>query len=84
MQKETLIVRRIYIESAVLEDLVYIKIFTKSAIILWYFAGKNGIAINLVDGEKCMNICKYIENHFKKSIQLLDTGNSDEIEKIGY
>ncbi|XP_067638327.1 DEAD-box helicase Dbp80 isoform X2 [Eurosta solidaginis] len=46
--------------------------------------GKNGIAINLVDGEKAMNICKYIENHFKKSIQLLDTGNSDEIEKIGY
>ncbi|XP_011194870.1 DEAD-box helicase Dbp80 [Zeugodacus cucurbitae] len=46
--------------------------------------GKNGIAINLVDGEKSMTICKYIENHFKKTIQLLDTGNSDEIEKIGY
>lgn len=45
--------------------------------------GKNGIAINLVDTEKSMNICRTIENHFQKKINLLDAENSDEIEKIG-
>lgn len=45
--------------------------------------GKNGIAINLVDSEKSMNICRTIENHFRKKISLLDAENSDEIEKIG-
>ncbi|CAD7078289.1 unnamed protein product [Hermetia illucens] len=45
--------------------------------------GKNGIAINLVDSDKSMNICKAIEKHFKKKIELLDADNSDEIEKIG-
>lgn len=46
-------------------------------------SGKNGIAINLVDSDKSMNICKAIEKHFKKKIELLDADNSDEIEKIG-
>lgn len=45
--------------------------------------GKNGIAINLVDSEHSMKICKTIESHFQKKIQLLDAENSDEIEKIG-
>lgn len=45
--------------------------------------GKSGIAINLVDSEKSMAICRTIENHFKKKINLLNPENSDEIEKIG-
>lgn len=44
--------------------------------------GKNGIAINLVDGEKSMEICRTIERHFQKKIQLLDAEDADEIEKI--
>lgn len=45
--------------------------------------GKNGIAINLVDSDRSMAICRAIESHFQKRIQLLDAENSDEIEKIG-
>lgn len=45
--------------------------------------GKNGIAINLVDSDRSMQICRSIEGHFQKKIQLLDAENSDEIEKIG-
>ncbi|XP_055526267.1 DEAD-box helicase Dbp80 [Wyeomyia smithii] len=45
--------------------------------------GKNGIAINLVDSDRSMQICRSIETHFQKKIQLLDAENSDEIEKIG-
>ncbi|CAG9854297.1 unnamed protein product [Phyllotreta striolata] len=45
--------------------------------------GKSGIAINLIDSEETMNICRAIENHFGKKIQLLDAEDSDEIEKIG-
>lgn len=45
--------------------------------------GKNGIAINLVDSEKNMEIVRFIEQHFGKKISLLDAENSDEIEKIG-
>lgn len=47
------------------------------------FAGKNGIAINLVDSDKAMVICRTIENHFKKTIKELNADNSEEIEKIG-
>ncbi|XP_059618226.1 DEAD-box helicase Dbp80 [Phlebotomus argentipes] len=45
--------------------------------------GKNGIAINLVDSERSMTICKTIQGHFSKTIHLLDAENVDEIEKIG-
>lgn len=45
--------------------------------------GKKGIAVNLVDSEQSMHICRDIENHFGKKIVLLDAENSDEIEKIG-
>ncbi|EAT35848.1 AAEL012015-PA [Aedes aegypti] len=45
--------------------------------------GKNGIAINLVDSEQSMAICRSIEAHFQKRIHLLDAENSDDIEKIG-
>ncbi|XP_055303311.1 DEAD-box helicase Dbp80 [Sitodiplosis mosellana] len=45
--------------------------------------GKNGIAINLVDSEKNMEVCREIEKHFGKKIHLLDADDSDEIEKIG-
>ncbi|XP_033238369.1 DEAD-box helicase Dbp80 [Drosophila pseudoobscura] len=45
--------------------------------------GKSGIAINLVSGEKCMAVCRAIEKHFKKDIQVLNTDSADDIEKIG-
>lgn len=45
--------------------------------------GKSGIAINLVDSDNAMQICKTIENHFSKKIELLDAENNDDIEKIG-
>lgn len=44
--------------------------------------GKNGIAINLIDSERSMEICRKIEQHFQKKIQLLDAEDADEIEKI--
>lgn len=45
--------------------------------------GKAGIAINLIDSPQTMEICKTIESHFGKKIQLLDIEDCDEIEKIG-
>lgn len=45
--------------------------------------GKKGIAINLVDSEGAMNICKEIEKHFGKKIHYLNADDCDEIEKIG-
>lgn len=45
--------------------------------------GKQGIAINLVDSEQAMAICKIIEEHFGKKIHYLNAEDSDEIEKIG-
>lgn len=50
---------------------------------LFFPPGKNGIAINLVDSDRSMSICRAIEGHFHKKIHLLDAENSDEIEKIG-
>ncbi|XP_068152329.1 DEAD-box helicase Dbp80 [Drosophila tropicalis] len=45
--------------------------------------GKSGIAINLVDSEKSMEVCRAIEKHFKKDIEFLNTDNADDIGKIG-
>lgn len=45
--------------------------------------GKAGIAINLVDSPGAMQICKTFEAHFGRKIKLLNTDDSDEIEKIG-
>nr|CAH7742772.1 unnamed protein product [Callosobruchus chinensis] len=45
--------------------------------------GKSGIAINLVDSEESMAVCKTIEKHFNKKIHYLNAEDSDEIEKIG-
>ena len=45
--------------------------------------GKHGVAINLIDSREAMNICRTIEQHFGKKIQLLNIMDSDEIEKIG-
>lgn len=45
--------------------------------------GKHGIAINLVDSDKSMQMCRTIGRHFQKEIHHLDAENSDEIEKIG-
>lgn len=45
--------------------------------------GKKGIAINLVDSEQSMTICKTIEGHFGRKIKYLNAVDSDEIEKIG-
>lgn len=51
--------------------------------LLFFTSGKNGIAINLIDSEKSMEVCRNIERHFQKKIYLLDAEDSDEIEKIG-
>ncbi|KAK7793399.1 hypothetical protein R5R35_014306 [Gryllus longicercus] len=45
--------------------------------------GKAGIAINLIDGPEALTLMKQIEEHFGKKIQLLDTEDVDEIEKLG-
>lgn len=45
--------------------------------------GKRGIAINLIDSEQSMSICRRIEQHFNRKIKLLNAEDSDEIEKIG-
>ena len=44
--------------------------------------GKHGLAINLVDSEKSLNILKEIERHFGRPIRKLDAQDADEIEKI--
>uniref|UniRef100_A0A0B7AUV5 RNA helicase n=1 Tax=Arion vulgaris TaxID=1028688 RepID=A0A0B7AUV5_9EUPU len=44
--------------------------------------GKNGIAINFVDGSRAMTTLKYIEKHFGRKIVKLDADDLDEIEKI--
>ncbi|XP_051518806.1 ATP-dependent RNA helicase DDX19A [Myxocyprinus asiaticus] len=44
--------------------------------------GKRGLAINMVDSQRSMEILKTIERHFNKKILRLDTDDLDEIEKI--
>ena len=44
--------------------------------------GKAGLAINLIQDQSDMEVLKSIENHFQKKINLLDTEDADEIEKL--
>ncbi|XP_067051953.1 ATP-dependent RNA helicase DDX19A-like isoform X2 [Acropora muricata] len=44
--------------------------------------GKNGIAVNFIDGQQSMNIMKKIQEHFGKKISLLDTNDVEELEKL--
>ncbi|XP_046564539.1 ATP-dependent RNA helicase DDX19A-like [Haliotis rubra] len=44
--------------------------------------GKNGIAINMVDSKRSMDIMRSIENHFGRKITKLDADDAEEIEKI--
>lgn len=44
--------------------------------------GKYGIAINLVDSDESMKVCRTIEQHFQKKMHLLNTENPDDIEKM--
>merc|ERR1712012_167425 len=44
--------------------------------------GKNGIAINFVDGTRTMNTMKAIEKHFGRTIHKLDADDLDAIAKI--
>ncbi|KAK2556340.1 ATP-dependent RNA helicase DDX19A [Acropora cervicornis] len=44
--------------------------------------GKNGIAVNFIDGSRSMNIMKKIEEHFGKKISLLETNDVEELEKL--
>ena len=44
--------------------------------------GKSGIAINLVDSSKAMELVHQIENHFGRKIELLDAEDVDDIEKL--
>ncbi|XP_060534383.1 DEAD-box helicase Dbp80 [Cylas formicarius] len=45
--------------------------------------GKKGVAINLIDSDQAMKVCKDIEEHFGKKISYLNAEDCDEIEKIG-
>ena len=44
--------------------------------------GKNGIAVNFIDGSRSMNIMKKIEEHFGRKISLLETNDFEELEKL--
>ena len=44
--------------------------------------GRNGLAINMVDGPKAYNTLKQIENHFGRKIIRLDTDNLEEVEGL--
>ena len=44
--------------------------------------GKNGIAVNFIDGQRSMNIMKKIQEHFGKKISLLETNDVEELEKL--
>ncbi|XP_065142717.1 ATP-dependent RNA helicase DDX19A isoform X2 [Paramisgurnus dabryanus] len=44
--------------------------------------GKRGLAINMVDSQRNMDILKKIEKHFNKKILRMDADDLDEIEKI--
>lgn len=44
--------------------------------------GKCGIAVNLIDSDATMQICKDIEEHFGRKISRIDTDNPEEIENI--
>ncbi|XP_065571377.1 ATP-dependent RNA helicase DDX19A-like [Artemia franciscana] len=44
--------------------------------------GRNGLAINMVDGPKAYNTLKQIENHFDRKIIRLDTDNLEEVERL--
>ena len=44
--------------------------------------GKHGIAVNFIDSQRSMNIMKKIEEHFNRPIQLLQTDDVDELEKL--
>ncbi|XP_041378191.1 ATP-dependent RNA helicase DDX19A-like isoform X2 [Gigantopelta aegis] len=45
--------------------------------------GKSGLAINMVDNSRSMEILRSIERHFGRKIIKLDAEDIDEIEKIG-
>ncbi|KAL5014955.1 hypothetical protein ScPMuIL_009225 [Solemya velum] len=44
--------------------------------------GKNGLAINLIDGNRSYNTMRAIEKHFGRTIEKLDADDIDAIEKI--
>lgn len=44
--------------------------------------GKRGLAINLIDGDKSMQVMQVIQEHFGKPIIKLDAADFEEIEKI--
>ncbi|KAM6976952.1 ATP-dependent RNA helicase DDX19A [Aplochiton taeniatus] len=43
--------------------------------------GKRGVAINMVDSQRSMDILNVIENHFNRKIEKLHTDDIDEIRK---
>ena len=44
--------------------------------------GKSGIAINFVDSQRSMEHLQTIKDHFQKPIELVDTDDYEEVEKI--
>ncbi|XP_067055184.1 ATP-dependent RNA helicase DDX19A-like isoform X2 [Acropora muricata] len=44
--------------------------------------GKNGIAVNFIDGQRSMNTMERIQEHFGRKISLLETNDVEELEKL--
>lgn len=44
--------------------------------------GKTGIAVNLISGERDIQVLKAIEEHFKKPILHINANNTDDLEKL--
>ncbi|XP_052759690.1 ATP-dependent RNA helicase DDX19A-like [Mya arenaria] len=44
--------------------------------------GKAGIAINMIDSNKSLQVMKAIERHFNRTIELLDTDDIEAVERI--
>lgn len=84
---EELTVKHICIESDVQDVLVsdFCLSFALDAIVTNdapVTSGKCGIAVNLIDSDATMQICKDIEEHFGRKISRIDTDNPEEIENI--
>ncbi|XP_072333777.1 ATP-dependent RNA helicase DDX19A-like isoform X2 [Scyliorhinus torazame] len=46
--------------------------------------GKQGLAVNMVDGCKSLDILHRIQDHFNRKIQQLDSKDLEQIERIAY
>lgn len=49
---------------------------------LLFHPGKCGIAVNLIDSDESMQICRDIEKHFGRQISMINIDDPEEVEKI--